>query len=168
MAAWYDKASAIAADTVYCDGELVARDVTVSLPELSAITAELNAGGTLEVPISNQFEPMEASLTKMGVTYDIAKVIEPKRHTLEIRAVEDVLTADEKRVSQIKAFLGAIPKGVPALSLEFGSIPENEITFAVLRYQLYVDNREVLLIDKPNGIYRVNGVDYSSSIESYL
>lgn len=165
----YNKYSAIAGDSVYCDGVLVARDININLPEVSMVTAELNANGPMEVPITAQYESMEATITKIGVAYDIARLVEPKRHTVEIRAAQDILlTSGEKVTKQIKAFLGTIPKTIPEIALEFGAIAENEITLTVVRYQLYEDNKELWLFDRLNDIYRVNGTNYAQSINSLL
>lgn len=169
MAAWYDKYSAIAGTSVYCDNRLVARDVNITLPELNAVTAELNAGGPIELPITGQTDTMEATITKVGVNIDIARLVSPEYHNVECRAAQDVLRAGgRKETTQIRAFLGAIAKTVPAINLEFGAISENEITFTVLTYKLYENNDEIFYIDKPNGIYRVNGRDYGSSVISLL
>lgn len=168
MANWYDRAGAIAGDTVRCDGKLVARDVTVTLPEVAAVTAEVNAGGPIDLPITGQTEAMEATITKLGVDADIATLMSHQHHTLEIRAVQDILTPNGKALRSIRAVLGVIPKTIPGISLEFSSIPENELAFSVLSYKLYVDNKEVIYIDKPNNIYRVNGRDFGASVESLL
>ena len=45
---------------------------------------------------------------------------------------------------------------------------ENEATFAVSRYQLYVGGAEYWLIDQLNTILRVGGVDYAKDIRSLL
>ena len=165
----YDKYSAIAGDSVYCDGVLVARDINITLPEMSAVSVELNANGPFDMPVTAQYESMEATITKIGVAYDIARLVEPKRHTVEIRAAQDILlTSGEKVTRQVKAFLGCIPKTIPEISLEFGSIAENEITLTVLRYQLYENNKELWLFDRLNDIYRVNGTNYAQSINSLL
>lgn len=167
---WLDKASAIVANTVYTDGRLVARDVATSLPEISHVTAEINAGGPTDIPITSWIEAMEASITLKGIDpVGIAWLGRQQRQNMEIRFVEDMMQIDgTKRVAGCKAFMTVIPKGIPALELELGEIPENEMTFSVIRYQLFVDNREMFCVDKFNNIFRVNGTDYSESIESML
>ena len=41
----------VVADTIYSDGKLVARDVSVTLPEITPMTADLQAMGTFSIPI---------------------------------------------------------------------------------------------------------------------
>ena len=55
-------------------------------------------------------------------------------------------------------------KGIPGLSVDPGNTSENEATFAVSRYQLYVGGAEYWLIDQLNTILRVGGVDYAKEI----
>ena len=67
-----------------------------------------------------------------------------------------------------KAFIKGIAKGIPGGDLEIGSSFEGAITIAVLRYQLYVDGKEVVLIDKLKGILKINGKDYAKNIKSLI
>lgn len=170
MAKWLDKASAIVADTIYTDGQLVARDVAVTLPEVNHVMAEINAGGPTEIPITSWVEAMELSITLLGIeTVGISTLARQQRQSLEVRFVEDMMQVDgTKRVAGCKAFMTVIPKGIPGLELELGEVPENEMLFSVIRYQLYVDNKEQFCIDKFNNIFRVHGTDYSENIESLL
>lgn len=167
---WVDKASAVVANTVYSDGKLVARDVAVTLPEVNHVMAELNAGGPTEIPITGWIEAMELSITLKGIDpLSIARLARQQRQNIEIRFVEDMMLVDGfKRNAGCKAFFTAIPKGIPGLEIELGEVPENEMLFSVIRYQLYVDNQDVLCVDKFNNIYRVGGIDYAESIESML
>ena len=41
----------VVADTTYCENVLVARDVSITLPEVAAMTADVQAMGTLTLPI---------------------------------------------------------------------------------------------------------------------
>ena len=67
-----------------------------------------------------------------------------------------------------QAFLRCVSKGIPGLSVDPGNTSENEATFAVSRYQLYVGGAEYWLIDQLNTILRVGGVDYAKDIRSLL
>ena len=166
---WYDKPGGIPANTVYCDGVIVARDVTVTLPEVTASTVEIMMGGPQDLPITGHIESMELSIAKNGVDVQMGLLMEPRRHMIEVRAVQDkLINSGEKIQEQIKAFLGCVPTTLPGIELTVGEISENELTFSVLRYQLYVNNREVFLVDKPNNILRANGTDFARNIESML
>ena len=46
--------------------------------------------------------------------------------------------------------------------------PQNEMTFSVLRYQLFVGGREYCCIDKLNHILRIQGKDFYSKINPLI
>lgn len=166
---WYDVAGAIAANTLYCDKVLCGKNVGVTLPEVTPETVEVNAGGPIDLPISGQIGSMELAITKTGLDDKLGLLAAPERHDIEIRAVQDVLQNNGKKVVKpIKAFLGVIPKSTPGLAFEMGEASENEFTYECLRYQLYVDNVEQWCIDKANGVFRYHGKDYGRDIESLL
>ena len=159
----------IAANTTYCENKLVAKDVEFSLPEITAMTADIEAMGTMSLPIWSRIEDLEYSITKIGVDMGLAALIEPKQKTLEHRWVQSQITADgNTKTVGCKAFLRGIPKTLPSVAVKNGESLELEVPFTVTRYQLFFDGKEVLLIDKLTGDLRVNGKDYSSGIRSLL
>lgn len=166
---WKDLQGAVLASTVYADGSLCARNATVTLPEISNTTVELQAGGTIELPITANVDAMEATITLGAPDTGFGALAEPKSHTVEVRWVQDAVDI-EGNVRQVgyKAFLKAYAKTIPGLSLELGSASENEMTLGVTRYQLYADGEEILCIDQLNNIYRVNGTDYAAQINQLL
>ena len=71
-------------------------------------------------------------------------------------------------VEGCKAFLRSVSKGIPGISLEPGSSSENELAFAVSRYQLFVAGVEFWLIDQLGPIQRIDGKDYAKDLVSLL
>lgn len=169
MEKWLDLKGPILADTVYDGGQLVAKDVTITLPSVALVTADFRAMGTLTMPIPGQIEAMEAAITKIGIDLGLRRLVKFDTKTLEFRWAQDVKTSDgSTKVEGCKAFLRATSKTIPGLSVDPGSASENELTFAVSRYQLFVGGAEFWLIDQLNQIMRVDGVDYCKSIRSLL
>lgn len=169
MQKWLDLKGPILANTVYLGGTLVAKDVTISLPSVTPATADFKAMGTLTMPMLGQIEAMEAAITKVGIDLGLRSMVKLEAMTLECRWVQDVKKSDGSTVTEgCKAFLRAMPKGIPGLSVDPGSASENEIAFAVSRYQLFVDGAEYWLIDQLNQIMRIGGVDYCKEIRSLL
>lgn len=159
----------VVADSTYCDNKLVARDVSITLPEVTAMTADLQAMGTLTLPIWQLVEHMESAITKIGVDLGFAALIKPDMKTIEHRWVQTVTDANgNTRNVGCKAFIKGIPNKIPGVSLEIGSASENEITIATTRYCLIVDGNEICLIDKLAGICRIHGKDYAGDIISML
>lgn len=160
---------AVLANTVYKDGVLVAKDVSLTLPSINYATAEHNAMGKIELPMLGQLEAMEATVTKKGYDKELASLAKPEAMSLEFRFVQDSIGADNKSTQEgCKVFMRAVPKTLPGADLEPGAVGETEITFAVTRYQLFVGGEELCLIDQLNGIQRINGTDYAKSINSLL
>lgn len=169
MPKYLDLRGPIAACTVYSGGTLVARDVTVTLPAVTPATGELKGMGTIEVPVPTQLEAMELALTKLGIDKELAQLATMSAQDIEIRWVQDVMKSDGTTAPEgCKAFIRGMSKGLPGLSVEPGAPSENEMTFSVLRYQLYVGGKEIVLADKLNAILRVNGKNYTSGLDSLL
>lgn len=166
---WLDLKGPILADTVYCDGALAAKDVTITLPAVTLVTADFKAMGTYTAPMTGQIEAMEASITKIGVDYGLRNIVKLQSKTLEVRWAQDVKYADgSSKTEGCKAFMRCVPKLIPGLSVDPGNLSENEITLAVSRYQLFVAGNEFWLIDQLNTIMRVDGVDYVKDLRSVL
>ena len=169
MEKWLDLKGSILADTVYVDGKLVAKDVTVTLPGVTPVTADFRAMGTMTMPILGQIEAMEAAITKIGIDLGLRTLVKLESKTIEFRWAQDVKTSDgSTKTEGCKAFIRAMPKTIPGLSVDPGAASENELTFAVSRYQLFVDGAEFWLIDQLNQIMRIDGVDYCKTIRSLL
>ena len=159
----------VVADTAYCENKLVARDVSVTLPEVTPVTADLPAMGTMSLPIWSLLENMETALTKIGTDMGLAQLIKPDMKPLEFRWAQTVTDANgvTKNVG-CKAFIKGIPNKIPSIGVEIGSATENEVTIMTTRYGLFVDGKEMWLIDRLSGICRINGTDYAKGINSLL
>ena len=114
---WLDLKGPILADTVYIGGTLVAKDVTISLPAVTPVTADFKAMGTYTAPILGQIEAMEASITKIGIDLGLRNMMKLESKTIEIRWAQDVKQADgSTKTEGCKAFLRCVSKGIPGLN----------------------------------------------------
>jgi P2 family phage contractile tail tube protein len=166
---WLDLKGPILANTVYDAGKLVAKDVSVTLPSVTPVTADFRAMGTMTMPMLGQIEAMEAAITKIGIDLGLRSLVKLESKTLEFRWVQDVKTADgSTKTEGCKAFIRGTPKTIPGLSIDPGNASESEVSFAVSRYQLFVDGTEYWLVDQLNQIMRIGGVDYCKDIRSLL
>lgn len=158
----------ILADTVYIDGTLVARDVSITLPEVAPMTADLSVMGTFSLPIWQLVEHMEASITKIGMDKGLSSALTPDMKPLEVRWVQTVTDANgnTKNVG-CKCFLRGVPANLPEIGLEIGSPSEHEVRIALTRYNLFIDGQEAWLVDRMAGIIRIAGKEYSN-FESLL
>lgn len=161
----------VLANTFYCDNQLVAKDCTIELPEITFMTAELLAAGTFEIPIPSMLEAMELKITKIGEDKGLTAMCVPgtRAKKLEARWADDVVKTDaSSTVRGGRAYFSALPKTFPGITLEPGEKSENEITFAVSRYQLVVGGQELLLIDRLNQIVRIKGENFYDRIKPLL
>lgn len=163
MAKFVNICGPVVADTVYSENVLVARDVAVSLPAVTPMTADLPAMGTLTMPIWQLIENMEMAITKIGQDMGLRSLITPDMKPLEVRWVQTVTDASgsTKNVG-CKAFLRGVPMKLPEVSLEVGAATEHEVTLSLTRYNLFVDNVEMFLVDRLAGKVRIAGKDYAN------
>lgn len=158
-----------AADTVYADGQLVARDVAVTLPEVAAVTYDIQAMGTMTMPDWSRVAHMETAITKVGVDKGLAAMSKPGVKSLEFRGVQPITDANGnvKNVG-VKAFIKGYSNKIPSIGVSVGDSSEGELTYATTRYQLFVDGQEMWCIDRLAGICRIDGKDYGAEVGSML
>ena len=159
----------IVGTSVYVNNAIVARDVAITLPEITPAMVDVQATGALSLPVWQLIENMESSITKIGVDLGLRSMLKPEPLNYEIRWVQTVTDANSvtKNVG-CKAFLRLIPAVIPGIGLTVGETAENECTGTVVRYQLYVDGAEMWLIDKLTGQVRIGGTDYGAGVGSLL
>ena len=158
-----------AADTVYDGGQLVARDVAVTLPEVAAVTYDIQAMGTMTMPDWSRVAHMETAVTKIGVDKGLASMAKPGAKNLEFRGVQPITDANGnvKNVG-VKAFIKGYSNKIPGIGVSVGDPSEGELTYATTRYQLFVDGQEMWCIDRLAGICRIAGKDYAAAVGSML
>lgn len=158
----------VVADTVYADGKLIAKDVSLTLPAVTFMTADVNAMGTMTIPIPQMIEHMELTITKIGVDMGLSSAIKGNV-PIEVRWVQNVLDANgNNNVVGCKAFLRCMSAGIPEMELTTGEPGENELGYGVTRYQMFQDGKEAWTIDRLAGICKIFGVDYMGNISSML
>lgn len=158
----------VLASKVLCDKDVVAENVKFTLPEITFQTVEFQAMGTMELPIPLT-DALEAGVTHIGFDKGFYKMLGLTNKTFEFRFVQNVTkpSGEQKQIG-CKAFIKGIAKNIPGGDLEIGSAFEGAITLAVTRYQLFVDGKEVHLVDKLKGICKINGKDYAKGINNLL
>ena len=164
-----DISGPIVANTVYVNNVLVAKDVEATFPEITPVAADVEAMGTMSLPIWQRLEDMQLAITKIGIDKGLKAMIKPDMTTLEFRFVQDVTDANgvTKQVG-CKAFFKCIPANIAGLSITVGEGSSNEATFTVTRYQLFANGEEMLLIDRLAGIVKIDGTDYMKVTNSLL
>ena len=167
-AQWIDKQGPVIGCNLYVDSALVAQEVDVTLPTITPMTADLKAMGTWTPAIWGRLESLEAGVTKIGIDDGYISMISPEQIQLEARWVADKITADGQTVVGMKAFMTGTLKDIPGHTINVGSQLSSELKFELTRYELYEDNKEVVLVDRKTQQLKINGKDYYSDIASLL
>ena len=169
MAQWQDIKGGVVADTVYSDKKLIAKDVSFTLPGIEFVTADVQAMGNMTMPLIGLLENMEMAITKVGLDLGIGQMNKLEKQEFEFRWVQSSINANgSQSVDGCKAFVRTMPGSIPELGVEIGSATEAENTYNVTRMQIYINGREVLLVDRLSQILRVNGKDYMKNINKLL
>lgn len=164
-----DIKSAVVADSVYADKVLVARDTAFTLPGLEFMTADVQAMGTMSVPLIGLLENMELSITKIGIDKGLSRMNRLEKQNFEFRWVQNVVKSDgSMKAEGCKAFVRTMPGSVPEIGVEMGSPTEHENTYNVTRLQIYAGGEEILLVDRLSQILRIDGKDYMAQIRNLL
>lgn len=162
------KMGPVIGSTLYSDGTLVAEDVTITLPAVTFVTFDIQAGGTVSVPTS-LVENMEMSVEKIGIDKGFKKLIKPGATKLESRWVaEEIDNEGNKKVIGYKAFMKGFIKEIPAPTVTIGEAQSSSLSYTITRYELQVDGKQHLLIDKFNHKVKIDGVDVVKSISNLL
>lgn len=169
MSKWLDIKGPVVADTVYADSALVAKDVSFTLPALTFLTADVQAMGTMSVPLIGLLEHMELTITKIGIDSGLSRMNRLQKQNFEFRWVQNVTKSDgSQAVEGCKAFVRTMPGNMPGIGVEIGGAPENEMTYGVTRVQIYANGVEIVCVDRLSQILRVNGKDYMSEVNNLL
>lgn len=160
---------AIVADTVYVENVLSAKDVEVTFPEITPMMAEIEAMGTMSLPIWNRLENMLLTVTKIGLDKGLGAMLKAALKTMEFRFPQQTVDQNGNvKVVACKAFVKCMPNSIPGIGIVPGETSSNETNHTVTRYQMFIDGEEAWLIDRLAGIVRIGGVDYAKEVQSML
>lgn len=164
-----DIKGAIVADTAYCNDKRVGKDVEVTLPGIEFATVDVQAMGTMSIPILGQLNNMQLTVKKIGFDEGFTKINKLESQNFEFRWVQQKVKDDGRVVAEgCKAFVKTLPTSIPDQAIVPGSATELESTYAVSRTQLFVDGKEVYCIDRLNSVLRWGGKDYYEKYKNLL
>lgn len=163
----FEKTVALLADKLLLNNTEIGRDWPMALPGITFQTIDMVAMGTQSFPIPFLLDAMEASVTSQGINANTGLLSEGG--DFEARFAQMAVNRfGGKRLYGCKAFFHGEPLTIPGFELNMGEATENEFTYAITKYRLLVDGKEMLNIDRVNNIIVLNGKDYSKEIEQYL
>lgn len=150
----------------------VADNVSCQLPSIEFASSEVKGAGILgamDMPSSGQLNSLNFSATMRSINKGSINVSTPGVHNIELRFSKDQFTGDGQSVPiGTKIFVKGVFKKFDPGKVEDGATMDGTIEYEALRYRIVIDGEEVLLVDKVNYIYKVNGVDYMEKIRAAL
>lgn len=175
MGIWLDQNLVINANTLYANriGEeqvLVGKDAQITLPSVTNMTTDANLMGNFTVPILAQIENMQTTVHHIGVVNRIKNLLGQESIELEMRWVQQVMTADAAQGTVSgKAFITGYPQTVmPEIDIQPGQSVDLEMIYTVSKYKLVVDGETLCNIDRIAGILEIGGKDYFADLSSML
>jgi P2 family phage contractile tail tube protein len=145
----------------------------LQLPSVELMTDTLKGAGILgEIDWPSLAQPgsmtFAANFRVTGV--DAVAISAPGLQEFEIRWVIDKFDTNNVKVGieAHKAFIKCVTKKHDGGKLEPASGMDGSNEYEVFYFRRIIDGVEVLLIDKFNYIYKVNGVNYTSAITAAL
>lgn len=151
----------------------VGETTSVQLPSIEFMTDSIKGAGVLgEVDFPSYFQPgsmsLEVSTRVSGDPEDVAQLMTAQ--DIEVRWVVDKLDTTNIKIgtSAHKAFIKCIPKKIDEGKLEPGSAQDGSYEYEVYAYKRVIDGKELLEIDKFNGIFKIGGIDYTKDIQAAL
>ena len=158
---------------VYNDSNDLLGIATVDLPEIEAMSDTVSGAGIageVESPVLGHFSSMTTTFTWRTIEASAMVLCQQKAHAVEIRGSQQVYDGTSGTYSTIpvRASMRIVPKTVSLGSFEPGSTTDTEQEFEVLYLKLFVNNKEMLEIDKYNYVAKFGTEDALAGVRSDL
>ncbi|MBA4510224.1 phage major tail tube protein [Clostridium sporogenes] len=143
----------------------------VTLPSIENLTDTIKGSGILgEIDFPAYYQPgaMSLEISTRVSNADLGILI--SAIDIEIRWVTDEFDSSNAKVgiNSHKAFFKVINKKFEEGKLAMGEAQEGSLEYEVLAYKRVINGKEVLNIDKLNGIFAINGKNLAQDIQAAL
>ena len=158
---------------VYNEANTLMGVATVDLPEIQAMSDTVSGAGIageVDSPVLGHFQAMSSTFNWRTVEKAALELAKQQAHHLEIRGSQqhyDTATGKFTTVP-IRAVMRAIPKNFSLGSFEPGSATDSSTEFEVVYLKVFVDDKEVVEIDKYNFIAKFGDTDMLESVRKDL
>lgn len=151
--------------SVFLDGKEYLGTATANLPEITYLTETHKGGGIngeIEAPAPGQTGAMTLTLNWRTIERSAAALLAPKVHALDLRASIQTFdpASNEYKESALRMSVRVRPLALSLGNLEAATTMDTNNKFSISQIKVWLDNQEMLEIDKYNYIHKVNGVDY--------
>jgi uncharacterized protein len=153
--------------------QVVDDSADITLPTIEKLTDTIKGAGIMgeiDMPTFGQIGPMSLAVNFRADNPQYAMLSRPGEIKIEIVWVVDVFDSAQVRVGiqQHKAFMTTVNKTYNPGTIDVNASADGSVELEVLSYRKVVDGKEVLLIDKLNSKYVVNGIDYMDALRAAL
>lgn len=158
---------------VYNDNNVLLGIATVDLPEIQAMSDTVSGAGIageVDSPVLGHFQAMSATFNWRTIEKAALELAKQQAHHLEIRGSQQRYdTASGKLLSfPARVVMRAIPKNFSLGSFEPGSTTDSSTEFEVVYLKIYVEDKEVVEIDKYNFISKFGDTDALETVRQDL
>jgi hypothetical protein len=145
----------------------------VDLPSLEPMTETVKGAGILgeiDSPTLGHYGSMTLTINWRTVTSNSAALSVPQAHQLDMRgAIQIHDAATGKYTSEaLKVVCGAVPKKTGLGKLDVGASGDVANEFEVLHIRAWLEGKELIHIDKLNGVCKINGEDVLAKVKADL
>lgn len=145
----------------------------LQLPSIEKMTDTLKGSGIMgeiDLPTFGQVGSMTLTINNRADSAQYAMLSRPGEIKFEVIWAVDVFDSSNVKVGiqQHKAFMSGVNKKYDPGKVEIGAGSDGSSEFEIYYFRKIVDGKEVLLVDKLNYKYVVNGVDYHAELRAAL
>jgi P2 family phage contractile tail tube protein len=145
----------------------------LQLPSIEKLTDTIKGSGIMgeiDLPTFGQLGSMTFAVNNRADNAQYAMLSRPGEIKFEVVWVVDLFDSNATKIGlqQHKVFMTGVSKKYDMGKIDVNSGAEGSSEFEIYYLRKIIDGKEVLLIDKFNYKYAVNGVDYTSELRTAL
>lgn len=156
-------------------GKLVLIDDSsdLQLPSIEKLTDTIKGSGIMgeiDMPTYGQIGSMTLTINNRADNAQYATLSRPGEIKFEVIWVTDVFDSNNARIGlqQNKVFMSGVSKKYDMGKVDVNASADGSSDFEIYYIRKVVDGKEVLLLDKFNYKYVVNGVDFYEQLRTAL
>ncbi|MDU1176030.1 MAG: phage major tail tube protein [Peptoniphilus harei] len=145
----------------------------ITLPSIEYMTETLSGAGIAgetETPALGQVSSMSVQISMRTQHTEARKLLELRGQQIDVRGSlqEQDSSTGEIRTYPCRVSMFVLPKTYETGKFEVGSTTDTSIESEVTYMRMWIDNQEIVEIDKFNYICRINGKDYLEEVRSQI
>lgn len=156
----------------YKEGDFIA-PADIELPEITSMNDTLSGAGIageIETPTIGQIESMQSTINFRTATQAQFDLMAPTGHMLDFRGSLQVFNSalGKPESMPMRVSMNVLPKSTSLGGFTVGESMDSSSEMEVTYLKIFLDNKEILEIDKLNFIYKINGKDYLKEVREDL